>query len=70
MPFTSQLKKFSLLTPNTLSLNSITTSPTIIYYGGPLRGLRIIESNYGFGLEFNSDGDVSDHMSDVPLHVW
>jgi len=47
----------SLLTTNTSSSssNSVSTSPTIIYYGGPLRGASITESPYGFGLEFGSD---------------
>jgi len=47
----------SLLTTNTPSLSSnfVSTSPTIIYYGGPLRGAGITESPFGFSLEFSSD---------------
>jgi len=55
--FTRSAKEIlSLLTPNTTpsSSNSLPTSPTIIYYGGPLRGVGITENSYGLGLEFNS----------------
>ena len=47
----------SLLTTNTpsSSSNSVSTSPTIIYYGGPLRVTNITESPYGFGLQFGLD---------------
>jgi len=40
-------------TPSSSSSNSVPTSPTI--YGGPLRGVGITESPYGFGLEFGLD---------------
>ena len=56
--FTRSLEHIlSLLTTNTpsSSSNSIPSSPTIIYYGRPLRGAGIIESPSGFGLEFSSD---------------
>ena len=42
-------------TPSSSSSNSFPTSPTILYYGGPLRGAGIIESPSGFGLEFGLD---------------
>ena len=42
-------------TPSSSSSNFVPTSPTILYYGGPLRGAGITESPSGFGLEFGSD---------------
>jgi len=42
-------------TPSSSSSNSLPTSPTILYYGGPLRGAGIKESRSGFGFEFRSD---------------
>jgi len=42
-------------TPSSSSSNSVPTSPTIIYYGGPLSGAGITESPSGFSLEFSLD---------------
>ena len=58
MTFTRSVEEIlSLLTPNTpsSSSNSILTSPTIIYYGGPLRSVGITDNAYALDLEFNSN---------------
>lgn len=53
------------MTPISTSIStSITTalipsSPTIIYFDGPLKGNDIIDSQCGYGLEFRSESQVN-----------